>query len=448
MDKRIKGVADVAAWRLCLGCGACAGVCPHGAITLVDVLKEGIRPMVDSERCRGCGTCLGVCPGFETAHDNTRWPAAVIGHLGRSWGPVLDIWEGHAADAELRYAGASGGAASALAAYCLARMGMAGVVHTAPATERPWKNATVVSRTPEELLLRAASRYAPASPCDALRWAAARGGRFVFIGKPCDVAAVRRAAAISSEIEDAFGCLISLFCAGTPGTLGTIDLLEHVGVLTSHIAELRFRGRGWPGAMAVRLKDAEAFESKMSYRDSWKFLQRYRPYRCHLCPDGTGEFADIACGDPWYRKPQPAEPGASLVVARTERGRQLVEAAIADGYLVMNRANPDILTASQGSLLAKRQAVWGRALAFRLHRLPYPQLRGFSLLANWATLPTRQKALSILGTLRRIRARRYYQPSHYSNGPLEPHDNELCKGADGIRGAGGAPGLLQMRSDS
>lgn len=425
MDKRIRTIADVAAWRLCLGCGACAGICPHGAVSLVDALNEGIRPVVDSDRCRGCGTCLSACPGYETAHDTSRWPAESIAHLRRGWGPVLDVWEGYAADAALRYAGASGGAASALAAYCLAKMGMAGVVHTGPATDRPWKNTTVVSSTPAQLLLRAASRYSPASPCDALAWAAARREPLVFIGKPCDVAAVRRAGAVSKEVEEAFGCIISLFCAGTPGTLGTMDLLDRVGVLTPHIAQLRFRGRGWPGMLAVRLKETETYENKMSYRDTWKFLQHYRPYRCHLCPDGTGEFADIACGDPWYRAVQPDEPGISLVVTRTERGRRLVDAAIADGYLVMKRVDPDLLPASQGSLLAKRSAVWGRAAAFRMAGLPSPRLRGFSLFANWIALPTRQKARSVLGTLHRIRARRYHRASNYLDGPLEPHTSEV-----------------------
>ena len=60
----------------------------------------------------------------------------------------------------------------------------------------------------------------------------------------------------------------------------------------------------------------------MSYMESWGFLQRYRPYRCYLCPDGTGELADLSCGDPWYREILEDEPGHSLVVVRTERGKE------------------------------------------------------------------------------------------------------------------------------
>jgi ferredoxin len=41
----------------CTGCGACLGVCPAGAIALVN---GGAR--VVEETCTGCGACLDVCP--------------------------------------------------------------------------------------------------------------------------------------------------------------------------------------------------------------------------------------------------------------------------------------------------------------------------------------------------------------------------------------------------
>jgi Fe-S-cluster-containing hydrogenase component 2 len=41
----------------CLGCGACAGICPVGAVEMVEN-----RPKVDLEWCLGCGVCARVCP--------------------------------------------------------------------------------------------------------------------------------------------------------------------------------------------------------------------------------------------------------------------------------------------------------------------------------------------------------------------------------------------------
>jgi NAD-dependent dihydropyrimidine dehydrogenase PreA subunit len=41
----------------CMGCGACADVCPTGAIVLVDG-----EARVYEERCTGCGACIDACP--------------------------------------------------------------------------------------------------------------------------------------------------------------------------------------------------------------------------------------------------------------------------------------------------------------------------------------------------------------------------------------------------
>ncbi len=41
----------------CIGCGACAGECPVGAISEVDGKME-----IDEASCISCGSCAGVCP--------------------------------------------------------------------------------------------------------------------------------------------------------------------------------------------------------------------------------------------------------------------------------------------------------------------------------------------------------------------------------------------------
>ena len=60
--RRIKTIADVASWRFCMGCGACASVCDNNVISLVDIPDHGIRPVVDEQKCEKCGECLNVCP--------------------------------------------------------------------------------------------------------------------------------------------------------------------------------------------------------------------------------------------------------------------------------------------------------------------------------------------------------------------------------------------------
>ncbi|MDR2773035.1 MAG: 4Fe-4S binding protein [Elusimicrobiota bacterium] len=42
--------------ELCVGCGACAAVCPTEAIVL-----DGPKYKVDEDKCIDCGSCEGQC---------------------------------------------------------------------------------------------------------------------------------------------------------------------------------------------------------------------------------------------------------------------------------------------------------------------------------------------------------------------------------------------------
>ena len=40
----------------CVACGACADVCPEGALTIDDIA------VVDAGKCVDCGACIDECP--------------------------------------------------------------------------------------------------------------------------------------------------------------------------------------------------------------------------------------------------------------------------------------------------------------------------------------------------------------------------------------------------
>lgn len=408
---QLRNVQDVSNWRLCVGCGACAYICPEKNITLSNVLQEGIRPGIDESRCKKCGECLKACPGIDIAHFFDPQAFDLIPKVSTGWGQILEVWEGYAADPEIRYRGSSGGLASAIALYCMEKEGMSGLLHIGPDEQTPFKNKTVFSTSRSEVVARTGSRYSPASPCDGLGKIADASGPCVFIGKPCDVAALRKVQSLKAELDDNIGATIGIFCAGTPALQGTLDLFRTLGIDPDNVEEVRYRGKGWPGKFSVRIKGEKKPRELLTYMDAWGFVQKYRPYRCYLCPDGTSEFADISCGDPWYRQIKEGEQGYSLVLVRTERGRQILHGAMKDGYVTLERANPEILTASQQNLLSKRGAIWGRLLAMKAFGIPTPRLIGFSLFKNWLSLPLKEKIRSILGTARRIIQRKYYKPS-------------------------------------
>jgi len=413
LDKsRFTDVSDVVKWRLCLGCGACEYACPEKKIKLINFIDQGIRPVVlPTGDCSGCSDCVTVCPGVGVSHDPMMKTAeGVINMLTEGWGPVLEIWEGHATDKVIRFDGSSGGLASALALYCIENEGMRGVVHVGNDSEEQYKNKSTFSRTRDDILATTGSRYSPASPCDLFQAIEDAEGACVFIGKPCDLEGLRKTQSIRPGLSKNIGVAIGIFCAGTPSTQGTVDLLAKYGISHEDVEELRYRGRGWPGSFSVRLKSDSEWLELATYEEAWGFLQAYRPYRCHVCPDGTSEFADISCGDPWYRSIDADEPGKSLVLVRSEKGREIVKGAIKAGYIQLTPVEPEILERSQKELLRKRGAIWGRVTTMKTLGIPAPHFQGFSLLQNWLKLSGGQKIRSILGTAKRIITRTYFRP--------------------------------------
>jgi len=128
-----------------------------------------------------------------------------------------------------------------------------------------------------------------------------------------------------------------------------------------------------------------------------------------MWPDGGGELADISCGDPWYVEPDGRNPGFSLIVARTELGKKIVESAISEGYLHATKAESWKLDASQAGLLNKKGSIWGRRIVLRVFRIPVTEFVDLNLFSPWLRLPLKAKLQSIIGTARRVFRRRLWR---------------------------------------
>ncbi len=410
MSIKVSTIQDVAERQLCCGCGACAYISSE-KIRMVDTLDYGRRPLVQAGSLPDPKLleAMRVCPGIELCHTFDRSDPTLIPELIDGWGPVREVWEGYAADPAIRFAGSSGGAATALALYCIERAGMYGVLHTAARSDIPYLNHTVLSRTRADLLAATGSRYAPASPCDGMRMIEEVPAPCVFIGKPCDVAGTDKARQLRPQLDLNVGLTIGIFCAGTPTTRGTLALLRRMGVDDpTRVVSLRYRGNGWPGRTVVRLRTPDGEEEReLTYEQSWgEVLTNHKQWRCNLCPDHTGEFADISVGDPWHRKPEPGESGRSLVLVRTEKGQRFLRDAIRDSFVVFKPADPAILPIAQSNLLKARGAVWGRLLALWAFGIPRPVYQGMRMLPYWfANLSFFHKIQSSFGAIKRIHTR-------------------------------------------
>jgi coenzyme F420 hydrogenase subunit beta len=160
-------------------------------------------------------------------------------------------------------------------------------------------------------------------------------------------------------------------------------------------------------------KDHDRPESaSMSYADGWgKILQKHTQWRCRLCADHLGEHADLSIGDPWYRPIGEHEPGDSLIVVRTERGRRILRAAVEAGYLEIEARTLETLAASQPNLERTKGAVFARCITARLVGAAAPVYRGGAMhRVWWRALTPVAKLKSVLGTLKRIFRKRILLP--------------------------------------
>ncbi|MBT8333736.1 MAG: hypothetical protein KJP19_04820, partial [Deltaproteobacteria bacterium] len=129
-----------------MGCGACVAFCEkENGVDLVDIPTAGLRPRSGAD-CGSCSRCLAVCPGVsvDAAETNDDEPESIVENL--QVGNYHGVYEGYAADREIRFIGSSGGILSALSVYALEKGGMDYVVHTGMDKAQPWKNRTVISR--------------------------------------------------------------------------------------------------------------------------------------------------------------------------------------------------------------------------------------------------------------------------------------------------------------
>lgn len=398
-------ITYIVARNLCTGCGACAGSFP-GLIRMIEDPEHGRRPVVEqsTEGRRASSAAAVICAGA-----STDWSQLQLqDDVDKAWGPVVATWEGWASDAEIRRRGSSGGAVTALSGFALFSGIASGVAHIAAKQDDPRLNEVVISRDREGLLRAAGSRYSQASPCEALTEIASGTEKVAFIGKPCDVASVRKAMQSDSELAERIPMTIAIFCAGAPNLVATEDLLDRLGVPRgAQLTGLRYRGNGWPGLMQATWSEPDGTErvSKgISYAEGWgRILQSKRRWRCRVCADHTGAFADISVGDPWHSPPKgDTDEGRSLIVARTTRGRAFIEEAIRQGVLVAEPRSRGIIGQAQPNLSVTSGAVWGRRLAMRVVGLPAPRDQGQRLFGQWLALTTKQKAQSFLGTWKRV----------------------------------------------
>jgi len=323
------------------------------------------------------------------------------------WGHVESAYYGFSNNEDVRYRASSGGALTAISSYLLDKHIVDGVIHSVSDTEHPWRTKTVCSKTVFELEETCGSRYAQSSPLKDILNLTRENGKYAFIGKPCDVLALKRFVNDNQELKDKIICCLTFFCAGVPSEAANIKLIETLGFTTVNCKKLSYRGNGWPGFATVVGKDGT--ENKMDYNSSWgKILGRDIRRICRFCMVGTGEVSDVVCGDAWYLGedgyPDFSEhDGRNIILSRTVTGKTIVEKSIDAGYLCVKEYNwkPELEKMNPFQYERKGTHVQ-KVLAMKLFnkRVPYDSILMLHKLENHVT--QKRKWAIFKGTIGRI----------------------------------------------
>lgn len=299
----MKTVCDI---DRCTGCMACADSCPKDAIQIEDTLRA-YNAVIDEAKCVDCGICHRVCQ---------------VNHPLEGVQPIS--WkQGWAEDAHVRAEASSGGFAAAISREFV-RSG--GVVFSCVFQEGKFRFDA--AHTTEETAKFCGSKYVKSDPTgvypkiqDALKG----GKKVLFIGLPCQVAAVKKY--VSPQLQEKLYA-VDLICHGTPSPKVLSRFLDQYQRPLSEMETIAFRKKA---KRQIFCGDQGIITKGVSDRYTIAFLRSLTyTENCYSCPYARLErVSDLTLGDSWgSRLPEEEiKRGVSLALCQTAKGEALLQEA-------------------------------------------------------------------------------------------------------------------------
>lgn len=406
----------IAEHGLCIGCGLCQSVAGPDLVRMAKTPEGAERPLIRGALDEATvDRIYDVCPGtrIEGLPEALVDPDAVV---DGPWGPYLRIVRAYAADPAVRIKGSTGGVLTALALYLLDSRRAEFILHVAASRTNPTWGERHLSFDRAGVMAAAGSRYGPAAPLLDFREVLDRGRPFAFVGKPCDVAAVRNFARHDERVDELCHFKMVPVCGGFMEPLSMRKFLASLDMTERDLRAFDYRGNGCPGPTRIESRDGRVIEK--NYLDMWGEDESAwsLPFRCKVCPDGIGEAADLAASDTWPGgsptwEGQAEDKGVNGILARTRAGLELMEAAARDGAIVIEG---DITARDmddyQPHQVAKKHAVWARYLGLKTTGQLVPDVRRLRIAELAREAGVAANLREARGTRRRARQGRTREP--------------------------------------
>lgn len=316
--------ARIALPQECSGCGACAYVCPKSCIKMIDMGEKGLLPTLDETDCIDCGRCTKTCPVMSPSEKSSQ----------------IETFAAWNSDDVLRQKSASGGAATAFYQSAIKRgwliVGAEINQDLSVSMRLRSKIEDVASLTNSKYVFSNMTALYPE-----LKEALSTGDKVVFIGIPCQIAAVQR----TFKRWRNQMILVDLVCHGTNSQY---YLNQHIKNITQRCGvkaeSLSFRQGPKFNFQLKDSADKIIYEEGSWYRDMYQLgYHRGLFYRenCYHCPYASSDrVSDITLKDYWGLGDKiavnyPRERVVAVLV-NTQAGKEFVRNCVDDGFLVLH----------------------------------------------------------------------------------------------------------------
>lgn len=358
---RQKGIEKILNNNLCIGCGLCQSYLGKDKCTME--IKNGFYfpRLLKETSSKENKDIYNLCPAI---HVEANSPQKV-------WGDLERVYEGWSNDNNIRYKASSGGFITAIAIYLLETGQVDGILHVGKVNGEWLYNELTISYTKNDIISKCQSRYAPSLTLNNIFQILDKdkSKKYLFIGKPCDITAIRNIQRKYPCYKKQFVLLISIFCGGMPSYTSSEKIAELLNKNNSAPINIKYRGEGWPGDCKVIYKDGTS--GSYSYHYSWsKILSPSIIFRCKICPDGIGLLSDISVGDSWNTKDGypdfNEDDGRSLIFVRNNKALKIIQDALDKKYITLREFSTSNMKEIQPAQYRKRLQMGIRILAAQL----------------------------------------------------------------------------------
>jgi len=377
----IENLSDIVDNGLCIGCGLCQSIAGKDKIEVSMTPKGRLEPKEISkitpeifEKIRN------VCPGT-IVEGLPKENIDLSAKHNLVWGYYLSLCYTWSTDKKIRFESSTGGLLNGLSIYLLESKKIRFIMHTAAHPKKPMRSLSKFSYNKEELLGgESRSRYGPAAPLDRFHVALDLNQPFAFVGKPCDISAIRLLSKTDSRVNELCKYLLTLVCGGFAEFTKAQDFIESFKVKEDELSIFRYRGYGNPGRMYIKTKDGR--EHDREYNSFWGEESTWRvPFRCKICPDAIGESADVAALDAWRGgSPKGEDEGFNAAIVRTKKGLDLMNDAAKAGFIhIGDKLKIEDIDDFQPHQVNKKKAVYARHLGMTKNDVPTINTKGLRI---------------------------------------------------------------------